>query len=130
MVHADTLFDIEENLGMPEMEERDLSASLTLRWSRKRKRWECRNAFFWQDAKTKWSCRSQDGRYYYGFRSLRALLKSYVGGLLCEKSLCYSAKNARAKYWFSQYPKTVTCRVTIHCTGLFPMCLSEGGIER
>ena len=73
MFHADTLYDNEENFGLPEIEERDLSASLTLRWSRKRKRWECRNAFFWQDAKNKWSCRSQDGRYYYGFRSLRAL---------------------------------------------------------
>lgn len=92
MFHADTLYDNEENFGLPEIEERDLSASLTLRWSRKRKRWECRNAFFWQDAKNKWSCRSQDGRYYYGFRSLRALLKSYVGGLLCEKSLCYTTE--------------------------------------
>lgn len=73
MFHADTLFDNEESFGLPEIEERDLSASLTLRWSRKRKRWECRNAFFWQDAKNKWSCRSQDGRYYYGFRSLRAM---------------------------------------------------------
>lgn len=117
MFHADTLYDNEENFGLPEIEERDLSASLTLRWSRKRKRWECRNAFFWQDAKNKWSCRSQDGRYYYGFRSLRALLKSYVGGLLCEKSLCYSAKNARAKYWFSQNPGRVTCCVTMRCTG-------------
>ena len=51
MFHADTLFDNEESFGLPEIEERDLSASLTLRWSRKRKRWECRNAFFWQDAK-------------------------------------------------------------------------------
>ena len=49
MFHADTLYDNEENFGLPEIEERDLSASLTLRWSRKRKRWECRNAFFWQD---------------------------------------------------------------------------------
>ena len=48
MFHADTLYDNEENFGLPEIEERDLSASLTLRWSRKRKRWECRNAFFWQ----------------------------------------------------------------------------------
>ena len=47
MFHADTLFDNEESFGLPEIEERDLSASLTLRWSRKRKRWECRNAFFW-----------------------------------------------------------------------------------
>ena len=53
MFHADTLFDNEESFGLPEIEERDLSASLTLRWSRKRKRWECRNAFFWQDAKSK-----------------------------------------------------------------------------
>ena len=62
MFHVDTLFDNEECFDLPEVEERDLSASLTLRWSRKRKRWECRNAFFWQDAKNKWSCRSQDGR--------------------------------------------------------------------
>ena len=88
-----------------------------------------RNAFFWQDAKNKWSCRSQDGRYYYGFRSLRALLKSYVGGLLCEKSLCYSAKNARAKYWFSQNPRRVTCCVTMRCTGFFPPCFSKGGMK-
>ena len=129
MFHADTLYDNEENFGLPEIEERDLSASLTLRWSRKRKRWECRNAFFWQDTKNKWSCRSQDGRYYYGFRSLRALLKSYVGGLLCEKSHCYSAKNARAKYWFSQHPRRVTCRVTMRCTGFFPPCFLKGGMK-
>ena len=54
MFHADTTFENEEIIGLPEIEERDLSASLTLRWSRKRKRWECRNAFFWQDAKNKW----------------------------------------------------------------------------
>lgn len=36
MFHADTLYDNEENFGLPEIEERDLSASLTLRWSRKR----------------------------------------------------------------------------------------------
>ena len=41
MFHADTTFDNEEIIGLPEVEERDLSASLTLRWSRKRKRWEC-----------------------------------------------------------------------------------------
>lgn len=52
MFHADTTFENEEIIGLPEVEERDLSASLTLRWSRKRKRWECRNAFFWQDART------------------------------------------------------------------------------
>lgn len=51
MFHADMTFENEEIIGLPEVEERDLSASLTLRWSRKRKRWECRNAFFWQDAK-------------------------------------------------------------------------------
>lgn len=129
MVHADTLFGIEENLVLPKMEERDLSASLALRWSRKRKRWECRGAYFWQDIKNKWSCRSQDGKYYYGFRSLRALLKSYVGGLLCEKSHCCSAKNARAKYWFSQNLRRVTCRVTMRCTGFFPPCFPEGGIQ-
>ena len=53
MFHADTTFENEEIIGLPEVEERDLSAPLTLRWSRKRKRWECRNAFFWQDAKSK-----------------------------------------------------------------------------
>ena len=31
MFHADTLYDNEENFGLPEIEERDLSASLTLR---------------------------------------------------------------------------------------------------
>ena len=67
--------------------------------------------------------------YYYGFRSLRALLKSYVGGLLCEKSLCYSAKNARAKYWFSQNPRRVTCCVTMRCTGFFPPCFPKGGMK-
>lgn len=110
-------------------EEKDLSASLTLRWSQKRRRWECDDAYFWHEPQGKWCCRSENGRYYHGFRSLRTLLKSYVGGRLCESFCCYSARNVRAKYWFSQYPKTVTCRVTIHCTGLFPMCLSEGGIE-
>ena len=75
------------------------------------------------------SCRSQDGRYYYGFRSLRALLKSYVGGLLCEKSLCYSAKNARAKYWFSQNPRRVTCCVTMRCTGISPPSFPHGGMK-
>ena len=128
IVPAQTVYN-EEIIGLPEVEERDLSAPLTLRWSRKRKRWECRNAFFWQDAKNKWSCRSQDGRYYYGFRSLRALLKSYVGGLLCEKSHCYSAKNARAKYWFSQNPRRVTCCVTMRCTGFFPPSFPQGGMK-
>lgn len=84
-----------------EGKEKDLSTSLTVRWSRKRKRWESDNAVFWNDRKTKWSCRSEDGKYYHGFRSLRALLKSYVGGILCEKAYCYSVKNARAKYWFT-----------------------------
>ena len=36
MFHADTTFENEEIIGLPEVEERDLSASLTLRWSRKR----------------------------------------------------------------------------------------------
>ena len=46
MFHADTLYDNEESFGLPEIEERDLSALPDARWSRKRKRWECRNAFF------------------------------------------------------------------------------------
>ena len=129
MSHADAVFDNEEIFDRPEVEARDLSASLTLRWSRKRKRWECRDAYFWQDGERKWSCRSEDGRYYYGFRSLRSLLKSYVGGLLCEKAGCYNAKNARAKYWFSQHPRRVTCRVTMRCTGFFPLCFANGGME-
>ena len=58
-----------------------------------------------------------------------ALLKSYVGGLLCEKSLCYSAKNARAKYWFSQNPRQVTCCVTMRCTGFFPPSFPQGGMK-
>ena len=115
-------FSFEETEGY---EEKDLSASLTLRWSRKRRRWECDNAYFWHESQNKWCCRSEDGRYYHGFRSLRALLKSYVGGRLCESSRCDGARNVRAKYWFRQHPKTVTCRVTIRCTGpvsgaLFP----------
>ena len=88
-----------------------------------RKRWESDNAVFWNDRKNKWSCRSDDGKYYYGFRSFRALLKSYVGGILCEKAYCYGLKNARAKYWFSQYPRQVTCRVTMRCTGPLPAAL-------
>lgn len=104
-------------------QEKDLSVSLTVRWSRKRKRWESDNAFFWHDQKDKWSCRSNDGKYYHGFRSLRALLKSYVGGILCERAYCYSLKNASAQYWFSRYPKQVTCRVTMRCTGLLPAAL-------
>lgn len=68
-------FSFEETEGY---EEKDLSASLTLRWSRKRRRWECDNAYFWHESQNKWCCRSEDGRYYHGFRSLRALLKSYV----------------------------------------------------
>lgn len=44
-----------------EGQEKDLSTSLTVRWSRKRKRWESDNAVFWNDRKTKWSCRSEDG---------------------------------------------------------------------
>ena len=118
-------FSFEETEGY---EEKDLSASLTLRWSRKRRRWECDNAYFWHEFQNKWCCRSEDGRYYHGFRSLRALLKSYVGGRLCESSCCYSARNVRAKYWFSQHPKTVTCCVIIRCTGLFPALFAEGGI--
>ena len=54
MFHADTLYDNEENFGLPEIEERALSASLTLRSSRTRKRWDCPHACFWQDAKNKW----------------------------------------------------------------------------
>lgn len=69
-----------------EDQEKDLSTSLTVRWSWKRKRWESDNAVFWNDRKNKWSCLSDDGKYYYGFRSFRALLKSYVGGILCEKA--------------------------------------------
>ena len=92
-------FSFEETEGY---EEKDLSASLTLRWSRKRRRWECDNAYFWHESQNKWCCRSEDGRYYHGFRSLRALLKSYVGGRLCESSRCDGARNVRAKYWFRQ----------------------------
>lgn len=103
--------------------EKTLSASLTIRWSRKRKRWESDNAVFWNDRKNKWSCRSEDGTYYYGFRSLRALLKSYVGGILGERAHGYCLRDARAKYWFSQHPKQVTCRVTMRCTGPLPAAL-------
>ena len=119
-------FSFEETEGY---EEKDLSASLTLRWSRKRRRWECDNAYFWHESQNKWCCRSEDGRYYHGFRSLRALLKSYVGGRLCESSRCDGARNVRAKYWFRQHPKTVTCRVTIRCTGLFPALFPKEGSQ-
>ena len=64
------------------------SGSLKLRWSEKRSRWECDDVYFWQDPKTNWSCRSKSGKHYYGFRSLRALLKSYVAGMLGEKYGC------------------------------------------
>lgn len=67
MFHANTLFDNEESFGLPEIEERDLSASLTLRWSRKRKRGSATTPSSGRMPRTKWSCRSQDGRYYYGF---------------------------------------------------------------
>ena len=119
MFHADTLFDNEESFGLPEIEERDLSASLTLRWSRKRKRWECRNAFFWQDAKNKWSCRSQDGRYYYGFRSLRALRTSVreVPLLQCQER--------QGKILVQPEPQTgdLLCHHALH--RLFPALLSQ-----
>lgn len=42
-------FSFEETEGY---EEKDLSASLTLRWSRKRRRWECDNAYFWHESQT------------------------------------------------------------------------------
>ena len=131
MSHDETMFSTAPPFPFREggeYEEKDLSASLTLRWSRKRRRWECDNAYFWHESQNKWCCRSEDGRYYHGFRSLRALLKSYVGGRLCESSRCDGARNVRAKYWFRQHPKTVTCRVTIRCTGLFPALFAEGGI--
>ena len=129
MFHADTTFENEEIIGLPEVEERDLSASLTLRWSRKRKRWECRNAFFWQDAKNKWSCHTDYKRPDHVCKfNQRACIRDR-GGLLCEKSLCYSAKNARAKYWFSQNPRRVTCCVTMRCTGFFPPSFPQGGMK-
>ena len=53
-----------------------------------------------------------------------------MGGRLCESSRCDGARNVRAKYWFRQHPKTVTCRVTIRCTGLFPALFSKGGITK
>ena len=96
MSHDETMFSTAPPFPFREggeYEEKDLSASLTLRWSRKRRRWECDNAYFWHEFQNKWCCRSEDGRYYHGFRSLRALLKSYVGGRLCESSCCYSARN-------------------------------------
>ena len=68
-------FSFEETEGY---EEKDLSASLTLRWSRKRRRWECDNAYFWHESQNKWCCRSEDGRYYHGFRSLRAVSYTHL----------------------------------------------------
>lgn len=96
--------------------EKSLSASLTVHWSRKRKRWESDHVFFWYDKKRLWSCQSDDGRYFYGFRSFRKLLKSYVGGTLCEKIGSHPMKKVKAKYWFSQSPRQVTCRVTTRYT--------------
>lgn len=115
-----SLWNEEKSVPWEGQRERNVSESLTLRWSRKRKRWETDHAFFWQDPKTKWSCRSEDGKYYHGFRSFRALLKSYVGGILCEKLCFCSIRDVRARYWFSQHPKHVTCRITAHCTSLLP----------
>ena len=106
-------------------EEVQRSASLKLWWSRKRKRWECDNVYFWQDPKTNWSCRSKSGKYYYGFRSLRALLKSYVAGMLGEKYGCTGVKNVRANYHFTQNPKTLVCHVTLCCTYLVPPHVTE-----
>ena len=106
-------------------EEVQRSASLKLWWSRKRKRWECDNVYFWQDTKTNWSCRSKSGKYYYGFRSLRALLKSYVAGMLGEKYGCTGVKNVRANYHFTQHPRTLVCHVTLCCTHLVPPHVTE-----
>ena len=123
MCHDTKHFCDDESFDSWDGQEKDLSTSLTVRWSRKHKRWESDNVAFWNDRKNKWSCRSEDGKYYYGFRSFRALLKSYVGGILCENARCCSMKHARAKYWFSQYPKQVTCTVTMRCTSLLPAAL-------
>lgn len=120
MCHDERFFCGDESFVSWEGQEKKLSISLTIRWSRKRKRWESDDAVFWNDGERKWSCCSEDGKYYYGFRSLRSLLKSYVGGLLREKAYCYSLKNPSVRYWFSKHPKQVTCKVTMHCTGPLP----------
>ncbi|MFR1481173.1 MAG: hypothetical protein ACLSB9_38560 [Hydrogeniiclostridium mannosilyticum] len=57
-----------------------------------------------------------------------ALLKSYVGGLLCENPLL-QRQERRAKYWFSQNPRQVTCCVTMRCTGFFPPSFPQGGMK-
>lgn len=97
--------------------EKDLSVSLAVHWSRKRKRWESGNAYFWLDGRNKWSCRSEDGKYYHGFRSLKALLKSYVGGLLCEKARNLILKDTRTEYYSDPKRRRVFCRVTMRCVG-------------
>lgn len=94
---------------------KNLSASLAVHWNRKRKRWEGYNAYFWWDGKDKWSCRSEDGKYYYGFRSLKALLKSYVGGILCEKARDCCLKDKRVEYYCNRRRQRVFCRVTMRC---------------
>ena len=101
------------------------SGSLKLRWSEKRNRWECDDVYFWQDPETNWSCRSENGTYYYGFRSLQALLKSYMAGKLGEKYGCTGIKNVRANYHFTQQPKTLVCHVTLCCTYLVPPHVTE-----
>ncbi|NJE73222.1 hypothetical protein E0L15_01060 [Pseudoflavonifractor sp. SW1122] len=101
------------------------SDSLKLWWSQKRNRWECDDVYFWQDPKTNWSCRSENGTYYYGFRSLQALLKSYMAGKLGEKYGCTGIKNVRANYHFTQQPKTLVCHVTLCCTYLVPPNVTE-----
>ena len=97
--------------------EKDLSVSLAVHWSRKRKRWESGNAYFWLDGRNKWSCRSEDGKYYHGFRSLKALLKSYVGGLLCEKARNLILKDMWTEYYRDPNRRRVFCRVNMRCVG-------------
>ena len=94
------------------------SASLTLRWDRKRRRWKAGGVYFWNDEKNKWSCRDKGGKYYAGFHSLRSLLRSYVGGILCESTCPGTVSDVQARYWFSRNPKRVTCRVSACCANM------------
>ena len=95
---------------------RTISASLTVRWNWKRMRWEADHVYFWYDKKRLWSCRSDDGRYYYGFSSFRKVLKSYVGGILCEKIRDYAMEKAEVNYRYVRYPLQLSCRVTTRYT--------------
>lgn len=96
--------------------------TLTLRWDRRNKRWRAEGVSVWYDGKErKWSCRCGDGTCYYGFSSLRRLLKSYVGGLLCRSLPWCPTKLLRVRYHFTRCPRRVSCRVTLRSLAALPM---------